>query len=94
NRLKALVIAAVLRTLVPLRPHLSPSNNLRTQSSSRDQTTGNIDGISADPDERTFVDRILALLMLEIDENAPDAGSTKLIHLADEVVREHQRLAH
>ncbi|KAH8111593.1 hypothetical protein DFH11DRAFT_1612459 [Phellopilus nigrolimitatus] len=89
NHLQALVIAAVLRTLVPLRSHsnaanasieISPSNSLSDQN-------------FTNAEERTFTERVLSLLMIEIDETSQDSGTTKLIHLADEVVREHRRLS-
>jgi hypothetical protein len=73
NLLQAIVIAAVLRTLVPLSP------------------------IAKDTDatDQRFTNRVLALLILEVNDitNTPlKTSDTKLINLADEVIREHQRL--
>lgn len=88
NHLQALVIAAVLRTLVPLRSHSNAANasiEIPPSDSLSDQNSTNAE-------ERTFTERVLSLLMIEIDETSQDSGTTKLIHLADEVVREHRRL--
>lgn len=77
NRLQALVIAAVLRTLVPLQPKNTTTPTSRESSA----------------EQKPFTMRVLTLLMSEVDEDASDAGMTKLAHLADEVVREHRRVA-
>ncbi|KLO10382.1 hypothetical protein SCHPADRAFT_906952 [Schizopora paradoxa] len=45
---------------------------------------------SIDPDS-SFAERILSLLMIEVKEEQ-DSGTIKIANLADEVVREHQRL--
>lgn len=42
--------------------------------------------------DNSFTERVLTLLMSEVEEDSPDSGTTKLAHLADEVVHEHRRL--
>lgn len=87
NYLQALVIAAVLRTLVPL-----PPKKLDTRAT---QPQGDVDMDMADVGDRTFVDRILSLLASEVDDISLDPSvstGTKLVHLAAEVEREHRHL--
>ncbi|EED79400.1 predicted protein, partial [Postia placenta Mad-698-R] len=73
NYLQALVIAASLRSLVRL-----PS----VHAASLDSAAGGDDS----GDGRTFMSRIWTLLKAEVDME-PGAGDTKLVNLADEVVR-------
>ena len=87
NYLQALVIAAVLRTLVPLRRSTAPSASL-TSSSPQPM---DIDGMDTDIADRTFTERVLSLLSSEVDDitsNPSIPTQTKLAHLADEVDRE------
>ncbi|KAL5521921.1 hypothetical protein ACEPAF_1775 [Sanghuangporus sanghuang] len=97
NHIQALVIVSVLRTLVP-HPRSTFTNssfaNIPTATSSPSSAAKPLfQGSSEEASEtRTFADRVLSLLMIEVDETSEDAGTTKLINLADEVLREHRRL--
>lgn len=92
NHLQALTIAATLRTLVPHAP-----NGLTRESSPKLQVpTGENDkrdAIDLRDHQRSFTERVLALLMIEIDESSLDSGTTKLVNLADEVVHEYSRVS-
>ncbi|CAL1707429.1 unnamed protein product [Somion occarium] len=71
NFLQALVIAASLRSLIRLPPAAA-------------QTDG--DPSKNESPEHTFTQRVWILLKSEI-EGEPDADGTKLVHLADEIIR-------
>ncbi|KAL5480535.1 hypothetical protein ACEPAI_1805 [Sanghuangporus weigelae] len=97
NHIQALVIVAVLRTLVPHpRSTFSNSSSSHTLSGISSPSSASkpvSQGSSEETSEtRTFADRVLSLLMIEVDETSEDAGTTKLINLADEVLQEHRRL--
>ncbi|KAL5501176.1 hypothetical protein ACEPAH_9563 [Sanghuangporus vaninii] len=97
NHIQALVIVAVLRTLVP-HPRSTFTSSSFANISAATSSPSNaakplFQGSSEEASEtRTFADRVLSLLMIEVDETSEDAGTTKLINLADEVLREHRRL--
>ncbi|KAJ3516419.1 hypothetical protein NLJ89_g1122 [Agrocybe chaxingu] len=81
NHLQALIITASLRSLTRL-----PSTQV-TNSGSSSSTTPSV--------AQEFIRRIWSLLKAEIDDEAPvaDVDHTKLVNLADEVVRARQLVA-
>lgn len=72
NYLQALVIAASLRSLVRMPSASLPSPAAHPETS--------------EVDSESFIARIWALLKAEVNED-PGAGDTKLVNLADEVIR-------